>query len=82
MEGDTNHVSHRLVALGMSRVEAVLFLYGLTLCVGLAAVVLRPLDWRYSLVQAAVIVMLFVGLYVVERVSRRSSPPSPEAPRS
>ncbi len=70
MEGDTNHFSHRMVALGMSRTEAVVFIYGVTLCVGLAAVVLRPLDWRYGLVQAAVIGMLFLAIYWMERVSR------------
>jgi UDP-GlcNAc:undecaprenyl-phosphate GlcNAc-1-phosphate transferase len=74
MVGDRCHVSHRLVDLGMTRVEAVVFLYGATLCVGLAAVALRPLDWRFGLVQAAVIVLLFLGLYFMERVSRRRHP--------
>ncbi len=71
MVGDRCHVSHRLVDLGMTPVEAVLFLYGATVCVGLAAVALRPLDWRFGLVQAGVIVLLFLGIYAMERVSRR-----------
>ncbi|MBX3729830.1 MAG: undecaprenyl/decaprenyl-phosphate alpha-N-acetylglucosaminyl 1-phosphate transferase [Candidatus Sumerlaeia bacterium] len=75
MEGDTNHFSHRLVALGMSRTEAVLVIYGVTLCVGLAAVVLRALDWRYGLVQTAMIVLLFVAIHWIERLSRRDRPP-------
>lgn len=71
MVGDTNHFSHRLVALGMSRVEAVVFIYGATLCTGLAAVALRPLDWRYGLVQLAVIGLMFLGVYTLERVGGR-----------
>ncbi|MBI3857752.1 MAG: undecaprenyl/decaprenyl-phosphate alpha-N-acetylglucosaminyl 1-phosphate transferase [Planctomycetes bacterium] len=39
-EGDTNHLAHRLTALGMSRRGAVLTVYALTLNAGLAAVLL------------------------------------------
>ncbi|MDK2971000.1 MAG: UDP-GlcNAc:undecaprenyl-phosphate/decaprenyl-phosphate GlcNAc-phosphate transferase [Candidatus Sumerlaeota bacterium] len=77
MQGDRNHFSHRLEALGMSRTEAVVFIYAVTLCVGLAAVALRPLDWRYGLVQAAVIVMLFAGITWMEHVSRRKKTEEP-----
>lgn len=75
MQGDTNHFSHRLVALGMSRTEAVVFIYGVTLCVGLAAVALRPLDWRYGLVQTAAIALVFLAIYWMERVSHHSRQP-------
>ncbi|MBI5155438.1 undecaprenyl/decaprenyl-phosphate alpha-N-acetylglucosaminyl 1-phosphate transferase [Candidatus Poribacteria bacterium] len=78
MVGDTNHFSHRLVALGMTRTEAVLFIYLVTMCVGLAAVALRPLDWRYGLVQTAVIALVFVLMYLMERVSKRPAPDSRE----
>ena len=71
MEGDTNHISHRLVALGMSRTEAVLFLYGATLTVGLAAIPLRNLEWRHGILQAAVILLIFCLLHWLERVSYR-----------
>lgn len=71
MVGDTNHFSHRLVALGMTRVEAVVFIYGATLCTGLAAVALRPLDWRHGLVQLAMIALMFLGVYTLERVGGR-----------
>lgn len=69
MEGDTNHISHRLVALGMTRTEAVLFLYGATLVVGLAAIPLRSLDWQHGMIQAAVIFLIFFLLHWLERVS-------------
>lgn len=71
MQGDTNHFSHRLVALGMTRVEAVVFIYGVTLLVGLAALVLGVLPWKYALVQAAAIAMAFLGIYWMEKVGRR-----------
>jgi UDP-GlcNAc:undecaprenyl-phosphate GlcNAc-1-phosphate transferase len=77
MQGDRNHFSHRMEALGMTRTEAVLFIYGVTLCVGLAAVALRPLDWRYGLAQGAVIVLLFGAITWMETVSRRRKPEEP-----
>ena len=73
MQGDTNHVSHRLVALGFGRREAVLLIYGITLCVGLAAVALRQLDWVHGLAQTAMVGLAFVLLHRVERVSRRTA---------
>lgn len=79
MQGDTNHISHRLVALGMSRTEAVLFLYGATLAMGLAAIPLRQVDWAHGIVQAALIFLIFFLLHWLERVSyrrkRRLNPP-------
>ncbi|MGF1571817.1 MAG: MraY family glycosyltransferase [Sumerlaeia bacterium] len=71
MQGDTNHFSHRLVALGMSRTQAVLFIYGVTLTVGLAALVLRPLPWHYGILQLFVLILVFVGAYVMERISHQ-----------
>ncbi len=77
MVGDTNHVSHRLVALGMNRTEAVVFLYGATLALGLAGIALRQLDWAHGLVQAIVIILILCLLHWLERVSYRSKTPSP-----
>lgn len=70
-EGDTNHISHRLVALGMTRTEAVIFLYGAVLALGLAAVTLRHLDWRHGILQAVAITLIFLLLHWLERVSYR-----------
>lgn len=80
MQGDRNHFSHRLVDLGMTPAGAVVFIYGATLCVGLAAVALRQLDLLHGLAQAAVIALAFVGFHVIERVSRRriQGPPPPK----
>jgi len=73
MTGDTNHVSHRLVALGFSRREAVIVIYAITLCVGLAAVALRKLDLVHGLAQTVMVGLAFVILHKVERVSRRTA---------
>lgn len=71
MVGDTNHLSHRLVALGMNRTEAVLFIYLATLVVGFAAIPLRILDWRHGMLQTLLIVLIFLLLHWLERVSYR-----------
>jgi UDP-GlcNAc:undecaprenyl-phosphate GlcNAc-1-phosphate transferase len=51
-EGDTNHLAHRLTALGFSRRGAVLTVYALTLIAGLSAVLL------YQVRQAGACVIL------------------------
>jgi len=71
MVGDTNHISHRLVALGMSRKEAVLFIYAAALAAGLAAIPLRILDWRHGAVLVAAILLILLLLHWLERVSYR-----------
>jgi UDP-GlcNAc:undecaprenyl-phosphate GlcNAc-1-phosphate transferase len=80
MEGDTNHLSHRLVGLGMTRTEAVLFLYGATLATGLAALPLREVRWETGLFQVVVISLIFFLLHWLERVSvRRRAEHSPRS---
>lgn len=76
MQGDTSHLSHRLVALGFSRVEAVLFIYLAALVTGLAAIPLRTLDWRAGMLQAIAISLIFFLLHWLERVSYRRRPPA------
>ncbi|MBI1291339.1 hypothetical protein GC173_08870 [bacterium] len=79
MVGDKNHISHRLEALGMSRAEAVLFLYGASFVLGIAAMPLRVLDWQYGILQALLIGLIFLLLHWLERVSyrRRTSSDTP-----
>lgn len=43
-QADRNHLSHRLVALGMTNKQAVLFIYLLTLCTGIGALLLGSLN--------------------------------------
>lgn len=42
--GDKNHVAHRLISLGMKIPQAVIFIYALTLCAGLSAILLYCLN--------------------------------------
>jgi UDP-GlcNAc:undecaprenyl-phosphate GlcNAc-1-phosphate transferase len=60
--GDANHLSHRLVQLGLSRSGAVLVLYALTLVLGLGAV---ELLWAPQWAAALVIVQTLGVLAIV-----------------
>ena len=69
-EGDMNHFSHRLVALGMTKRQAVLTIYLTTLAIGLAAILLPVLPlWGAVVVglQAATIVGVIVLLETAAR---------------
>lgn len=73
MKGDQNHFSHRLVALGFGRTEAVLFIFMVALTTGLTAVNLRHLEWTgavLALVQAA---MFFVIIHFLERAGQHAA---------
>jgi len=59
--GDTNHISHRFVRLGLSRVAAVTVLYLLTLVLGFGAVVLLWAPWWV----AALVVAQTLGVLVI-----------------
>jgi UDP-GlcNAc:undecaprenyl-phosphate GlcNAc-1-phosphate transferase len=73
MKGDQNHFSHRLVALGFSRRDAVLFIYVVTLTVGLSAISLRFLDWEGALFALAQTVLFFLLIYQLERTARKQT---------
>lgn len=70
-EADKNHFSHRLVELGMSRVEAVLTVYLTTAVCSLAALLLHRTDGP----GAAIVLVLVLGVLsliaVLEAASRR-----------
>jgi UDP-GlcNAc:undecaprenyl-phosphate GlcNAc-1-phosphate transferase len=68
--GDSRHLSHRLVTLGLSSRQAVLFIWLATLCLGLPAVTLAHATTRRALlvlVQSLGIVALLLILLFVER---------------
>jgi UDP-GlcNAc:undecaprenyl-phosphate/decaprenyl-phosphate GlcNAc-1-phosphate transferase len=55
-EGDTSHFSHRLVALGLSKTQAVLTIYLMSAACGLGALLLHQVDaW------GAAVVLLMIG---------------------
>lgn len=66
-QGDTNHFSHRLVALGMSRSQAVLVIYLITTTVGLGATVLYYARPGATLVILAQAIAVFAIIGILER---------------
>ncbi len=77
--GDTNHFSHRLVSLGMSHRRAVLVIYLVTLCTGLAALILphltRPQD--AFIVFAQTVAIFFIISILEHAKSNGNSKPDP-----
>lgn len=69
--GDRSHFSHRLLALGMSKREAVLFIYLVAFCLGLASTLLSSLDEAGAVVIFVVGVTVFVLIALLERAGRR-----------
>jgi UDP-GlcNAc:undecaprenyl-phosphate GlcNAc-1-phosphate transferase len=62
-EGDKSHFSHRLVQLGMSKTQAVLTIYLVTLTCGLAGVLIGRVDiWSAGLVLGIVASMLLLTI--------------------
>jgi len=70
-QGDRNHFSHRLVALGMSTREAVLFIYLVAFCLGLASTLLSALDVADAIVVFVIGVSIFILIALLERAGRR-----------
>lgn len=72
-QGDKNHFSHRLVNLGMTQRQAVWFIYLVTFCVGINALLLSFVNiWGSGviLVQAVCIFMIIV---ILERIAKRNN---------
>ncbi|HXB57838.1 MAG TPA: MraY family glycosyltransferase [Vicinamibacteria bacterium] len=75
--GDSRHLSHRLVSLGLSQRTAVLIIYLITFCLGLGAASLAdatPMETLLILVQSASFVALILILLFFERRSEKRKP--------
>jgi UDP-GlcNAc:undecaprenyl-phosphate/decaprenyl-phosphate GlcNAc-1-phosphate transferase len=59
---DKNHLSHRLVSLGMTPKQAVLFIYLLTLCTGIGALLLGSLNIFGGII---ILLQVFIILVIV-----------------
>jgi UDP-GlcNAc:undecaprenyl-phosphate GlcNAc-1-phosphate transferase len=70
-EGDTNHFSHRLVALGLSKAQAVLTIYLTSAACGLAALVLNQVDGFGAAMIVSAIVCLLAVIAILEVTARR-----------
>lgn len=71
-KADKRHLSHRLVNLGMSQPRAVLFIYLLTFCVGINALLLRDVGWIGALIILLQALSIF-GLIVLLELSREKA---------
>ena len=67
-QGDKNHFSHRLVAIGMSNRNAVNFIYLVTLCTGISATLLRYLPVYGGIVILAQVITIFAIIVLLERI--------------
>jgi UDP-GlcNAc:undecaprenyl-phosphate GlcNAc-1-phosphate transferase len=74
MQGDQNHFSHRLVALGFSRTGAVVFIWAVALQVGLGAVLLRWLPLMGAVIALAQALLFFLSLFLLETIGRSRRP--------
>lgn len=72
MQGDQNHFSHRLVALGFSRTHAVMFIWLVTFTVGLSAVNLRALNLQGAMVALFQVVLFFLVIYFLENTGKKA----------
>lgn len=75
--GDKKHFSHRLVEIGMSHKNAVLFIYLVCLCVGIPAILLPYLSVAASLLvlfQAVIIYALITILIAIGRQNQAKNP--------
>ena len=61
-QADKNHLSHRLVTLGMNNKQAIFFIYLLTLCTGIGALLLGSLNIFGGLI---IILQVFIILSIV-----------------
>lgn len=69
--GDNSHLSHRLVALGLSRPAAVLTIWLLTLVTGVSAVLLYQVQALGAALVAAQVVLVLAIVVILETSGRR-----------
>ncbi len=70
-EGDTNHLSHRLVALGLTKTGAVLTIYLLTAACGLGALLLDQVNLGGAVTIVLMIGCLLAVIAILENAARR-----------
>jgi UDP-GlcNAc:undecaprenyl-phosphate GlcNAc-1-phosphate transferase len=74
-EGDTNHFSHRLVALGLTKTQAVLTIYLTSAACGLGALLLHQVNLAGAIVVVALIACLLAVIAILETTARRKLRP-------
>jgi UDP-GlcNAc:undecaprenyl-phosphate GlcNAc-1-phosphate transferase len=68
MTGDTNHFSHRLVALGLSQKLAVEVIYLVTIFTGLGALILQSASVAQAILVFLQVLSVFLMILLLERV--------------
>ncbi len=72
-KGDKNHFSHRLVDLGMSHKQAVLFIYLVTFATGTGALFLPSINWLqalFLLFQTLFIILIIIVLMIAGKKAK------------
>ncbi|MCM8829578.1 MAG: undecaprenyl/decaprenyl-phosphate alpha-N-acetylglucosaminyl 1-phosphate transferase [Candidatus Omnitrophica bacterium] len=69
-QADRNHLSHRLVDLGMTNKQAVLFIYLLTICTGIGALLLGSLNIFGGLLILLQVVIILTIVGILEMTGR------------
>ena len=73
LQGDKNHFSHRLVNLGMTQKQAVWFIYLVTFCVGINALLLCFVNiWGAGVILVQT-VCIFIIIVILERIAKRNN---------
>ena len=75
-EADTNHLAHRLVAMGLSRRRALLAVYVLTLYAGLSAVLLYHVNQTGAMIVLSQLLLTF-GIITLLEISGRANVDEP-----
>jgi len=70
-QGDTNHISHRLVGLGMTKREAVLCVYLIALFIGFATTLALQVDTMGLIVILIMTVVVLMLVTLLEQAGRR-----------
>lgn len=70
-QADKNHLSHRLMRLGMSKRQAILFCYLLTIACGLGALFLRSLHVRGGILVLLQVVLILSCVAILETTGNK-----------
>ncbi len=69
---DKSHIHHRLLSLGLSHKEVVLFIYGLNVYMGIMALIYRHVALQYrTLYLFNMVLFLFMAFYLIGRDHRK-----------
>ncbi|MCL5674639.1 MAG: undecaprenyl/decaprenyl-phosphate alpha-N-acetylglucosaminyl 1-phosphate transferase [Candidatus Omnitrophica bacterium] len=71
-QGDKNHISHRLMRLGMTKKQAILFCYLLTFCCGIPVLFLGSLNIFEGSLVIFQIILILICVIILESTGRKN----------